>query len=160
MRSLPVFLILPIILMTLGFSGCVTVQRETMEIQSLEPSAMLRFSDVPVPYGFKILPEKSFILESGGVRAGILKYTGRANVEDVVHFYKTQMAIYNWALLNVLEYGERMLNFERENEGCVVTVKSKGKRVVICVSLAPKSPIPVPKKEIEGEGSAKIKQIK
>lgn len=157
---LSLFLILSILLITLIFSGCVTVQKETFQTQDLEPSTMLRFSDIPYPSGFKILPEKSFILESGRVRAGILRYTGRANIEDVFVFYKAQMSIYNWALLNVLEYGDRMLNFERENESCVVTIKPKGDRVEISVSLAPKSPIHIPEKKVKSEKRPRGEQEK
>jgi hypothetical protein len=159
MRLFPVFLSLCILI--LGLSGCVSMRSGTSTgALGLEPSAMLRFSDVPHPAGFKLLADKSFILESGGMRAGILKYVGKADPESVVLFYKNQMPIYNWALLNILEYGERMLNFERENEGCVVTIKSKGKRVEVTVSLAPKSPIPMSVKKIEKKEAVETYQGK
>ena len=149
MRLLLLFLIMSFI--TLNLSGCVSMQKQPIESQILEPSTTLRFSDVPVPDGFKIITEKSFILESAGVRAGVLKYRGKADIEDVVRFYKTQMTVYNWGLLNVLEYGERMLNFERENEVCVITIEPKRGRVDISVSLAPKSPITGPKEQAASE---------
>jgi hypothetical protein len=138
------------------------MQRQAPGMQELESSAMLRFNDIPYPAGFKILADRSFILESGGVRAGVLRYTGKADAESVVCFYKTRMPSYNWALLNVLEFGDRMLNFERQNESCVVTIKSKGKGVEISVSLAPKSPMPVPtqKKEEKEPAGTSIRQIK
>ena len=158
MRLLPLSLILFVFIFCL--SGCAGVQRQAPGAQGLQASAMLRFSDVPYPAGFKILAEKSFILESGKVRAGVLKYTGRGNVEDVVLFYKTRMPTYNWALLNILEYGERMLNFERENEGCVITIKQIGSRVEISVSLAPKSPIFAPKKKTVREEPPKVEKRK
>ena len=144
MRLLSLTLVVFILVSSLY--GCATMQEQPTSAQGLAASSMLRFNDVPYPAGFKILTEKSFILESGNVRAGVLKYTGKGNVEDIVRFYKTKMPTYNWALLNILEYGERMLNFERENEGCLITIKSKGRRVDISVSLAPKSPILTPKK--------------
>jgi len=106
---------------------------------SLESSKALRFSDIPYPIGFKVLKDKSFILETDEVRAGRLFYRGKADVESVVLFYKSQMPIYNWALLNILEYGEHMLNFERENESCIVAITSRGAMVDISISLAPKS---------------------
>jgi len=139
-------------------SGCGSMrQPRTLKPQHLEPSETLRFSDVPFPAGFKILRDKSFILESGGVRAGVLRYTGRANVEDVIRFYKEQMAVYNWALLNIIEYGEQILNFERENESCIVTLTTKGGRIDISVSLAPKSPISLPKRETKEAESLVVK---
>ena len=138
------------LIIVLALSGCaVTKQRETITIQGLEPQATLRFSDIPTPEGFKILSQESFILESEGARAGMLKYSGEAEVEDLVSFYKDQMSTYNWDLLNVLEYGDRMLNFERGDEACVITLKQKGASVEILVSLSPESPVPV-----SGEGIA------
>lgn len=155
MRFLPLFLLL---VLTLSLSGCVSMQKESLEPQNLEPSAMLRFTDLPVPAGFKILPEKSFILESGGMRAGILRYTGKADAQSAVLFYKNQMPIYNWALLSVLEYGQRMLNFERENESCVITISQVGSRVELIISLAPKSPIPLSGKEKTEEATKQPKR--
>jgi hypothetical protein len=137
-----------------NLSGCVSMQGgRSLKPQRLEPSAIIRFSDVPVPVGFKLISDRSFILESGGVRAGVLRYTGKANIEDVIRFYKRQMPIYNWALLNVLEYGEHMLNFERENESCLITIETKWRRINISVSLAPKSPILEPQRVKEGQES-------
>ena len=150
-------------ILSLGLSGCVTVQSEVMQPEdtpNLEPSVMVKFSDVPTPTGFRLLSEKSFVLESGGVRAGVLRYVGKANLESITAFYKNQMQMYNWALLNVLEYGDRMLNFERENESCVVTVEPKGSKIEIAVSLAPKSPIAVSVRKIETETVKSTKQTK
>ncbi len=158
MRSPTLFLFLSILLITLNLSGCVSVQKQAFQPQDLKPSTMLRFSDVPVPAGFKIIPDKSFILESGGVRAGILKYKGKADAQSVVLFYRNQMPIYNWALLNVLEYDHHMLNFERENESCVITIKPGGRWVELAISLAPKSPLPVPRKEKTKEVSKQQKR--
>ena len=145
------YIVLSVILLFSGLSlsGCLAMRQAGLEPQYLEPSQKLRFDDIPYPSGFRVLADKSFILESGGVRAGMLKYAGRARVEEVVSFYKSQMPRHNWALLNVLEYGDHMLNFERENESCVITLRARGRRVDIAVSLAPKSPMRMPQKRIE-----------
>ena len=107
----------------------------------LEPEAMLKFSDIPIPEGFKLLAEDSYTFESAGVRVGILEYQGKAKVEQVVNFYKDQMPLYNWNLLNVIEYGERLLNFEREQETCIVRLLPKGNNITIAIALGPKAGI-------------------
>jgi len=107
----------------------------------LEPQVMLKFSDIPAPAGFKFLPEESYTFESAGVRVGVLKYQGKVDVEQVVNFYKDQMPLYNWNLLNVVEYGERLLNFEREQETCIISLSPKGRNISITISLGPKSGI-------------------
>lgn len=111
----------------------------------LEPSLALKFSDVPVPADFKLSPKDSYSFETSGVRVGVLKYRGKANPDQVISFYKEQMPMYNWNLLNVVEYGERLLNFERENETCIISLLPKGKAVTITVSLGPKPQIPLKK---------------
>lgn len=107
----------------------------------LEPQAILKFSDIPVPVGLKNLPSQSYSFESSGVRVGVLKYQGKGNADQVINFYKEQMAMYNWSLVNIIEYGQRLLNFERENESCIITIEPKGSSVIITISLGPKSPI-------------------
>lgn len=134
-----------------GLYGCTTATSQGNVSKSgalLEPSGTLKFSDVPVPSGFKSLPQASYSFEAAGVRVGVLKYQGKADPDQVVNFYKEQMPMYNWNLLNVVEYGERILNFDRENETCIVNLLAKGRVVTITVSLGPKSQI-VPKKSKE-----------
>ncbi len=107
----------------------------------LEPQAILKFSDVPVPVGLKSLPAQSYSFESSGVRVGVLKYQGKNNPDQVVNFYKEQMAMYNWNLVNIVEYGQKLMNFERENETCIITMEPKGSSMILIISLGPKSQI-------------------
>ena len=129
--------------------GCVGLSKKDASLSKnsslLEPSAIFKFSDVPIPIGFKALPQSSYFFESSGVRVGVLKYQGKANADQVVNFYKEQMPMYNWALLNVIEYGERLINFERENESCIISLEPKGSTIILTLSLGPKSQI-LPKK--------------
>lgn len=125
-------------------SGCATVSANKDKPLSdsanlLEPQVMLKFVDVPVPVGFKFLPQESYSFESTGVRVGLLKYQGKADPDSVVNFYKEQMGIYEWNLVNAIEYGERLLNFERENETCIISLSPKGSSVTVIISLGPKA---------------------
>ncbi|HQO79277.1 MAG TPA: hypothetical protein PLG17_12295 [Thermodesulfobacteriota bacterium] len=105
----------------------------------LEPTAALRFSDVPVPAGFKLIPEQSYSFENAGVRVALMKYKGRGTLDQVLNFYKEHMPLARWTLLNISEYGQRLLNFERENETCIITMESKFTGTLITVSLGPKA---------------------
>ncbi|MFA5090363.1 MAG: hypothetical protein WC510_04950 [Candidatus Omnitrophota bacterium] len=121
-------------------SGCAMVSKKDTNAQALEPQAVMKFNDLPVPVGLKPVPNASYSFENTGVRVGLLKYQGKAVPEQVVNFYRDQMPLYNWNLLNIIEYGERILNFERENETCIVTVLNKGNNVIVTIALGPKSP--------------------
>jgi len=105
----------------------------------LEPQAILKFSDVPVPTGLKPISQASYSFESSGVRVGVLKYQGKGNADQITNFYKEQMAMYNWNLINIVEYGQRLLNFDRENETCIISLEPKGSNIILTISLGPKS---------------------
>ncbi len=117
----------------------------------LEPQANLKVSDVPVPSGFKLISQESYSFEAAGVRVSLLKYQGRANIDQVVSFYREQMSMYNWNLLNVVEYGQRLLNFDREAETCIVSLAPNGRSVIITISIGPKA------KQVKSSSSKPIK---
>ncbi len=135
-----VLLFMPLCLCAIALFGCATTSSKDTSKQSalLEPQAILKFPDVPIPAGFKALNEKSYSFETSGVRVGVLKYQGKANPDQVVNFYKEQMPMYNWVLLNIIEYGNRLLNFDRENETCIIDLAVKGNNIILTISLGPK----------------------
>lgn len=124
-------------------TGCSTLSDNPKSLNAgigaLESQGVLKFNDVPVPVGLKALPQESYSFETTGVRVGVLKYRGKANTEQVINFYKEQMPMYNWNLINIIEYGQRLINFERENETCIITIEPKGNTVTLIISLGPKS---------------------
>jgi len=124
-------------LLTASILGCVTSSDSR-----LEPQSVLKFTDLPIPVGLKALPQKSYSFENAGVRVAVLKYQGKSNIDKVINFYKEQMPMYNWNLINIIEYGQRLLNFERDNETCIITMQTAGlwnEDVLVTISLGPKS---------------------
>lgn len=134
-----IFLYFYIVILFLGCQAMAKKDKPQGSSTLLEPQVQLKFSDLPVPAGFKLLPQDSYSFESSGVRVAVLKYQGKANPDQVVNFYKEQMAMYNWDLINVIEYDQRLMNFERENESCIINLLSRGNSVTLTVALGPKS---------------------
>lgn len=129
-------------LLTTGLTGCATLSdnKGSTNPGALEPQAILKFTDVPVPVGLKSLPQQSYSFESSGVRVGVLKYQGKNNPDQIVNFYKEQMAMYNWNLVNIVEYDQRLMNFERGNETCIITMQPiDWGYTMLTISLGPKS---------------------
>jgi len=124
-------------LLTTALTGCSTVSNSR-----IEPQTIIKFTDVPIPAGLKPLSQASYSFESSGVRVGVLKYQGKANIDQVINFYKEQMPMYNWNLVNIIEYNQRLMNFERENETCIITIQPAGfwnEDALVTISLGPKS---------------------
>lgn len=124
-------------LLTTALTGCATVSEN-----KLEPQAILKLSDVPIPAGLKALPQTSYSFENAGMRVAVLRYQGKVNIDQMINFYKEQMPTYNWNLVNIIEYGQRLLNFERDNETCIITMQVAGfwnEDTLVTISLGPKS---------------------
>jgi len=134
-----IFILLAGILILAGCSTSPQKNNQSIDTKILEPQAMLKFSDVPVPVGFKMILRESYSFQSGGVRVGLLKYHGKANVDQVINFYKEQMPMYNWNLLNIIEFNERLLNFDRDTETCIISLLPKGNNVLLTISIGPKA---------------------
>src|SRR3989338_1704252 len=123
-------------------SACVSTPSrgsDPTQVSSLEPAAMLKMQDVPVPAGFAFVPEESYAFQSTNFRAGLLRYKGKGGGDQVIVFFKEQMPMYGWNLVNIVEYERRLLSFEKDQETCIITVEGKDNRLVITVSIAPKS---------------------
>ncbi len=134
-------------IITIAACGCQTFKgTDDINPALLEPSLTLRFADIPTPSGFKLLPKSSYSFENAGIRVGMLTYQGKASPDQVVNFYREQMAMQKWNLINIIEYGQRLLNFDRDTETCTVTVTPKGSGSLVTVALGPKSQAPSKKK--------------
>jgi hypothetical protein len=129
-----------------GIIGCASLSdKGGSSPNTLQAQAMLKFTDLPVPIGFNMLTKDSYSFESSGMRVGLLRYKGKATLEQVASFYKEQMPMYNWSLLNITEYGDCIMNFEREGESCIISISPKGNSATISIAMGPKSQI-LPKK--------------
>jgi len=105
----------------------------------LDVAMALKFEDVPIPSGFKPVTKDSFIFENDVLRVGILKYSGKAKAYQVVDFYKDQMPLYNWRFLNMMEYGRRIMNFDRDDQSCIIVIEPGRMSTSVSITVAPKA---------------------
>ncbi len=126
-------------------AGCVTLPQsesagntEKNKV-SLSVAPLLKFEDIPVPSGFKLLDKESFAFQNDKSRVALLKYYGGKNAEQVLEFYKEQMASFNWSLVNIIEYDRKVLNYESSDESCIITIQPQGGKSMVTVALSPKS---------------------
>ncbi len=140
------FLILgPYLLVLIFLAGCATTYqgpsygKNTSGEASLNVASVLKFDDIPVPYGFKPLDKQSFAFQNDATRVALLKYEGVGLADQVVAFYKAQMPSYNWNPINIIEYERRIMNYEKKSESCIITIESKGRKSIVTIAISPKS---------------------
>lgn len=144
--SLPRYKIAILILGTCFLSflfGCSTISIDTgsskMQTAPLFVAQSLRFEDIPVPAGFNLIINESFVFQNEQLRVGLLKYEGDAAPEQVLRFYKDQMPLYRWNLINIVEHEVRTLSFEKEAQSCTVTIDGSKSKTILIVATSPKS---------------------
>ena len=140
----PLFLVSCFLSLVL-IAGCVTLPQsestgnaEKNKV-SLSVAPILKFEDLPTPSGFKFLDKESFAFQNDKSRVALLKYYGGQNAEQVLAFYKEQMASFNWSLVNIIEYDRKVLNYENSEESCIITIQPQGGKSMVTVALSPKS---------------------
>ncbi len=122
--------------------GCVSSKKKNVMLAGprvLEPQPGAKIKDVPVPAGMKLLAKQSYDFENGSTRIALLKYSGKSNANDIVSFYKEQMAMNGWTLVNLIEYDQRLMNFEKDGENCIINIQPKWYSVLVTVAVGPKN---------------------
>ena len=136
-----VYAFLPVSLLLIVFLGCASAGPNTRSdgaTKELGVASILKFEDVPIPAGFRIVTDQSFSFQNELTRVGILRYAGRANAQRVIQFYKDQMPLYNWQFVNMIEYDRSLLNFEKADQTCTVTVEVGITKTALAIAVAPK----------------------
>ena len=145
-----VMIAIMLILCVGGLSGCQTFSSSSSGNEGfILPATRFKFSDIPVPAGFKTIPQESYSFDNGGVRVALLKYQGKADPDQLVIFYKEQMKMNRWELINVTEFGQCMLNFNNEKESCIISLLPKGRLITLVISVGPRAMRPVDRKSRE-----------
>lgn len=112
-------------------NSCLSMdEKESAVPKSVRPmsiSEFFKFENIPVPEGYKLDKKKSFVFRNDVLLVAFLTYKGKSKADEVAGFFKEQLPLYGWKLINVIEYGERVLNFEMDGQTCIITVDRKGK---------------------------------
>ncbi|MDD5449230.1 MAG: hypothetical protein PHO42_01345 [Candidatus Omnitrophica bacterium] len=130
-----------------GLLGCSSIPSRTVSESGdvvrvekpLGVSTFLKFEDVPVPAGFNLVRDQSFIYQDNALRVGLLRYAGRANSSQITSFFKAQMPLYNWDIINVVEFGNTTMNFVKSDEDCIITIAPLTTKSLINIVICPKS---------------------
>jgi hypothetical protein len=101
-------------------------------------------SGIPLPTGFELVEDRSFLYSSGQVRHASCEFVGGAQPTDVSRFYKEHMASAGFTLRQErFDRGEYVLDFDGNSERSEVRIRRTGFKtsVIINVSPTPKGPV-------------------
>ena len=98
------------------------------------------FTDVPIPAGFKSDRDKSFIYESGSgsIKVGRLYYSGWNGAQEVVNYYQNAMINKGWKMINAMQHGVMILNYEKKGWVCTLIVTEAMLKTHLEIQINPK----------------------
>ncbi|MDD5085882.1 MAG: hypothetical protein PHE61_07580 [Candidatus Omnitrophica bacterium] len=145
--------------------SCVSMgEEESAAPKSVRPmpiSEFFKFENIPVPEGYKLDKKKSFVFRNDVLLVAFLTYKGKSKADEVAGFFKEQLPLYGWKLVNIIEYGERVLNFEMDGQTCIITIDRRGKTFELATAPrgqkgvdAPTAP-PTPANQAQPAGDTK-----
>ena len=138
----PVLLLILVFVFTLY--GCSTVQSSSptslgtgSEIGLTAPLT-LDFEDIPIPAELKKDQNKSFIFETSSIKTAIIYYDsfpGYLDHSSLVIFFKNNMVAHGWKLIDLYNYKEANLSFEKGNRMCHITIFDKFLQTKVVVKV-------------------------
>lgn len=102
------------------------------------------FKDVKVPPAMELDRNESMVYESHDLRMGVLYYSGRAELPDVVDSFKKNMKKDGWELLNSFQHKTYILNFVKKDRSCIIIVEKKGTKAGVQIWMGPLEQKPTP----------------
>ena len=100
----------------------------------------LQFSNIPIPSGFTLDREKTFIYESGSgnVKVGRLHFSVWNPVEEVVEYFRNEMGQKGWRPIRIIEHKVTVMMYETDTELATVIVQPSLGKTQIEIQVGPK----------------------
>jgi len=133
-----IYLALAVVFLTLGCAR--TQTKQTAPPKEKPPPLALQFANIPIPDGFSLDREKTFIYESGSgsVKVGRLYFSVWNKVEDVVEYFRNEMPPKGWTSIRIIEHQVTVMLYETETELCTVIVEPSIGKTKIEIQVGPK----------------------
>lgn len=113
--------------------------KTTPTLQEQQVKTDLLEENVPVYPGFHLIPDKSFIYESGNIKVGRLAFRGGAPVKDVVSYYKATLPEKGWEPLTITVYGKSAeLTFTTPDKVLQIQVNRGFSETYLTIQVGPK----------------------
>lgn len=80
------------------------------------------FSDLQIPTDLEWDRDKSLVIHTESFAGGVLRYSGRIEVNSLADFFATSMTKNGWRLVGTAKYKNVLLAFVKENKTCTITI--------------------------------------
>jgi hypothetical protein len=81
-----------------------------------------QYTDLPIPKGYKLKAEDSFVFMQGTLRSVDLKYEGDRSEQALVRFYQESMPTHGWQFLRMTGVKMKTLTYVKGIELCEIII--------------------------------------
>ncbi len=126
-------------------TGCSGTKLKKKNIQQEEiqkkkkgvPSLYYDFDDVLIPGELKMDNDSTFIYRTPGYATGIQTFKGRVELNSLIKFFKNNMAKDNWRITSYMKASRAILQFQKENRCCMITIQERDFSTEVEIWVAP-----------------------
>ncbi len=98
----------------------------------------LDFDDILLPREMDLVPDKSLLFETPGVKAGLLVFQGRVEPASLFDFFMANMRKDNWQLRSYFKYTPYILVFEKPDRDCVISLEEGALHTELQIWVTPR----------------------
>ncbi|PTN36531.1 hypothetical protein [Desulfonatronum sp. SC1] len=97
------------------------------------------FDDILVPRDMELVPRSSFVLETPGVKAGMLVFKGRVDPVSLTTFFTNNMLKDGWHLSSSFRYQRTIMVFTKPERDCIINIHDGRFSTEMEIWIAPKA---------------------
>ena len=98
------------------------------------------FDDILIPKAMQMNRKMSSVFETPSISAGVLSLSGKLKLAALIEFFRTNMIKDNWTVVSMFKGPRSILQFEKGNRWCVITLMDKryGYKTQVEIWVTPK----------------------
>ncbi len=97
------------------------------------------FDDILVPRDMSLVPRSSFVVETPGVKAGMLVFKGRIDPVSLTTFFSNNMLKDGWHMSSSFRYQRTIMVFTKPDRDCIINIHDGRFSTQMEIWIAPKA---------------------
>jgi hypothetical protein len=95
------------------------------------------FEDILIPAELSLVRKRSFVYGTPAFTGGVLVFEGRVTIDSLIDFFSGSMARYGWVLRSSFRYGRVILNFDKGERSCLISIEESALKTQVEIWVAP-----------------------